>query len=448
MKLHDYQKRAIDFCLTNKIAYLAIDLGMGKTAIALKVIETLKIKALVIAPVRVCYTSWPEEIKKWTPQLRYRILHGPTKTLIGADRYDILLINYEGLKWLSKQKGKFTRRLVIFDEASMVKAHDTLRFELLKKMQPFFTDYRLALSATPSPNGLHELWAQYYLLDRGKRLGKNITAFRNKYCTSFSYPDMPITVYKVDPRFEKEVYEAIAPITFRLAAEDYLKLPEITYNEIKLEMPTSLYKKYKELETEFFIELETANVVAFSATSLSMKLRQFIQGFLYIDDKGNFEKINQVKLNTLKELMDTAAGNPILCAIQFKAELAMIKELYPNTPVIAGGTPTKDSIKYINKWNEGKIPLLLCHPASLGHGVNLQTGGHIVLWYGLPWSLEHYLQLNGRLFRQGQQKHVIVHHLIMNKTIDLAVIKALKNKAASMTALLKYLRDYKRNSNA
>ena len=441
LKLHEYQERAIRFCLEKKKAYLAIDMGLGKTAIALKVIQRTKQKAFVLAPLRTIYSSWPEEIAKWTPELSYYILHGPGKSLAHTKDVDVVLMNYEGLKWFSQQRGNIPRRMIIYDESSMCKSHATQRFKLLRKMLLLWTDYALCLSATPAPNGLHEMWSQYFLLDQGGALEKNISAFRRKYCKAISYPGMPITLYKVDERFTKDIYKAVAPRTFRLKAEDYLDMPPITYNSIKCKLSTKLMKQYKELEKEFFLALETADIESDNKVGVSMKLRQFVQGGLYDEDKL-WHIVHKIKLQALKELLDTSAGQPILCAIQFRGELTMIQDAIGSVPVIAGGTSAKQAQKYITAWNSGSLPLLLCHPASLSHGVNLQSGGHLLLWYGLTWSLEQYSQLNGRLYRQGQRNPVVIHHLVMQDTVDEAVLQALTDKAAGQDAFLSYLKQY------
>lgn len=446
LRLHDYQERAVEFAMRCKKVFFAMDMGTGKTACALEFIKRTKQPAFIIAPLRVCYNTWPEEIAKWAPELTYRILHGKDKSILGATE-DILIINYEGLKWLSQQKGKFQRRTIIYDESSMCKSHSTQRFKLLRKMLPLWNEYALALSATPAPNSLSDLWAQYFLLDNGQALEKNITAFRKTYCTSFSYPGLPVTLYKVDPRFTQDIYDKIAPTTFRLDAHDYLEMPPITYNQIKLQLTSSLARKYKELEKEFFLELEDADIAVQSTAALAMKLRQFIQGGLY-DEEKVWHELHTMKLKALQDIVETSAGQPILCAIQFKGELAMIRKAFPAVPCIAGGCRAQDAQQYIKEWNLGKIPLLLCHPASISHGVNLQAGGHIMLWYGLPWSLEQYVQLNGRLYRQGQNKHVIVHHLLMTNTIDEAIMAALESKASGQSALLNYLREYQHGKTA
>ena len=439
LKLHAYQERAIEFCMDNPSTYLAVDMGLGKTAICLKLIERLKQPAMVFGPLNTILSTWPDEIAKWTPHLTYRVLHGSDKTLIGIDDVDILLMNYEGLPWFIKQTSKWKRRIVVYDEASMVKSHSTQRFKFLRSLSNLWTPTRLALSATPAPNTLHELWSQYYLLDSGTRLGKNISEFRKRYCSTFSYPGMAFTKYEVRPEKKEEIYKQVEDVTFRLAAEDYLDMPEITYNTIPCKLTPALAKQYKQLEKDFFLKLDQGIITVTNAAQLSMKLRQFIQGGLY-SEEHQWHDLHQIKLTRLKELLATSAGHPILCAIQFKGELTSIRQEIGSVPIIAGGTSAQDRKKYIDAWNAGSLPLLLCHPASLSHGVNLQSGGATVLWYGLTWSLEQYYQLNGRVYRQGQKNAVIIHHLVMQNTVDELVIKAIENKASGLAALLDYFK--------
>jgi len=445
LELHEYQKNAIEFGVKNKTVFFAMDLGLGKTAVSLKIIEQLGLKAIVFAPLRVIYTTWPEEIKLWTPQLTYSILHGPDKTnVFKRSKADILLVNFDGIKWFSKEVVKsyikWHKRTLILDESSMIKSPTTQRFKLLKKMMPLWSEYRYCLSATPAPNGYHELWTQYYMLDKGERLSPVFYSFRNKF---FNYSGPPLFKTSIRSGSYEKIRDTIKPITYRLDANDYLKMPKVIYNEIPLILPAPLRAKYKELEDNFFLEFVGSGATAFSAAALSMKLRQFIQGAVYTDQKdGSFYPLHHIKVDALKELLETSAGQPILCPIQFKFELRMIHEFIDRSiPCIAGGTSNKDANNFIKAWNKGELPLLLCHPASLGHGVNLQTGGHIILWYGLTWSLEHYLQLNGRILRQGQKfASVIINLLTMRDTIDERVVKVLKDKNASQSKLLDALK--------
>jgi SNF2 family DNA or RNA helicase len=445
MELHDYQKRAVEFALEKKASYMAVDLGLGKTAIALKVIEQLRKRwgnaTFVFAPLRVIYSTWPDEIKKWTPGLTYQILHGPHKKEKLNYKADIYLINYDGIKWLYDaltEPGRTWRRThVIFDESSFLKSHSTKRFKILKKLSLLFTPYRMCLSATPAPNGYHELWSQYYLMDEGASLGKVFTHFRDRF---FWYSGPPLYKTVIRQNAGREILQCIRNTTFRLESKDYLTLPECIYNEIPVELPSEVYKKYKRLEKDFYLEIAEQDVSAFSAAALSMKLRQFIQGGIYIDG-GGYEKIHSCKIDVLKELFDSAAGNPILVPIQFKFEYELIcKAFRTSLPVIAGRTSARQSMHYIEEWNQGNIPLLLCHPASIGHGLNLQAAGHVICWFGLTWSLEQYKQLIGRIYRQGQKNAVTVHHIIAKGTIDQRVLTVLRQKDATQQDLLDALK--------
>jgi SNF2 family DNA or RNA helicase len=445
LELHQYQKNAIEFGLENKTVFFAMDLGLGKTAVVLKIIEQLKQGAIVFAPLRVIYNTWPSEIKLWTPKLTYDIIHGPSKrNVLERSKADILLINFDGLKWFSREvlssRVKWRKRILVLDESSMVKSPTTLRFKILKKMMPLWGDYRFCLSATPAPNGYHELWTQYYMLDKGEALSKAFYKFRSMY---FWYSGPPLYKTILKPDCDKHIQKRIKPVTYRLEDVDYLKMPKAIYNDISLELTEPLRSQYKLLEDQFYLEFAEADATAFSAAALSMKLRQFIQGAVYTDQKdGSFYPLHQVKIDALKDLLETSNGQPILCPIQFKFELRMIREFIDKSiPCIAGGTSITESNYLIKAWNDGKLPLLLCHPASIGHGVNLQAGGHIMLWFGLTWSLEHYKQLNGRLNRQGQKNaSVTINHLIMKNTVDERVVKVLKDKNATQARLLNALK--------
>lgn len=452
LQLHDYQKRAILFGLNQKASYMAVDLGLGKTAIALRWIRALKSKwtnpTIVFAPLRVCYTTWPDEIKKWTPELKYQILHGPYKDEKFNYKSDIYLVNYEGIKWLSNKlttaKRKWRKCHVVIDEGSLVKSPSTKRFKMLRKMSALWTTYRMVLSATPAPNGYHDLWSQYYLLTNGATLGRRYSTYRDRF---FFYSGPPRYQTAIVPGSTREILRLIKPCTFRLEADDYLKLPEYIHNEIKVQLPSKIMDEYKTLERDFIIELKNAEVAAFSAGALSMKLRQFVQGGVYYgnDMSGgkNFERLHTTKINALQELVESACGQPILVPIQFRFEYIMLTEAFKGRklPIIAGGTSAAKSIEYVKEWNKGNIPILLCHPASIGHGLNLQAAGHIICWLGLTWSLEQYKQLIGRIYRQGQKHAVTIHHIIAENTIDQKVLKILKKKNSTQQELLDALKE-------
>ena len=448
LKPYEYQNRVVEWMKTHPKSYIACDMGTGKSLMALKWIKNILPECgniLIIAPLRTISTTWPDEIKKWAPQLTYTILHGSKKVENLNQKVDVYLINYEGIAWLfealkhyHKATGKIPFRALVLDEGSMIKSHSTKRFKLLKLLRPLFPDYMTILSGTPAPNSLLDLWSQYYLLDEGERLEKYITHYRQKY---FWQIDRMGYMWKINKGADQVIYSRIEDITYRLDSKDYLELPEMTRNVIKVPLGKRLQTQYKLLEKEFFLALdEGEGVTAFNAASLSMKLRQFLQGAVYIDEKHNYKVLHEEKLKVLKSMVEEAGGSGILCAIQFRFELDMIKKAFPKVPYIAGGVAASTAVKLINQWNRGKLPLLLCHPASLSHGVNLQTGGHTILWYGLTWSLEQYLQLNKRLHRNGQKSAVVVHHLIVPDSVDERVMKALTAKFKTQSELLDYLR--------
>lgn len=449
---HDYQIRGKDFWLKNPRAYLAVDMGLGKTLTTLLALKEIGLPALIIAPVRTIHTTWPDEIKKWGFDLTYSIIHGPNKKAALSRKVDIYITNFESIPYiydqlvqLVKNKRPIPFEVGIIDEGSKIKSSSTQRFKYLDAMRQLFPKYRLLLSGTPAPNTLMDLWAQYFWLTDGKALGTRLTHFRNAYFTHVK------AAFRWDliEGSEEEIYEKIKPYTFRLDAKDHLDLPDEIQNEICLEFPPKLKKQYKELEENFFLELENVEHEVFNKASLSMKLRQFLQGGLYYDTgkvTPNGKPIrattfvHDLKMKALIELINDT-GKPVLCAIQFKFELDIIRKAFPDVPVIVGGTPAKEATQHIRDWNAGKLPLLICHPASLSHGVNLQTGGSTICWYGMTWSLEQYLQFNARLQRQGQEETVVIHHLLFKDTIDYRVFKCIAKKNMNQRKLLDYLRN-------
>ena len=451
LALRQYQRDAGKFVLDKKACYLALDMGLGKTAISLaasqKIIPIIKSGVLIVAPLRGMYLTWPDECAKWTPTLSYAVLHGADKKNKLKEKKNLYFINYDGLPWLFealRDVFKTTKtlpfRALVLDEGSMVKSSRTKRFKILKKLLKVFPEYRWILSGTPAPNSLADLWSQYYLLDEGNRLGHSFSGFRSKY---FTQVDKQGFVWAIKPGSADEIHSVVADITYRLDAADHLELPERIDNIIKVPLNTQQRAQYLKLEKEFFLALDGVEVEVFNKATLSMKLRQFLQGALYIDDKKNYEIVHEEKLKVLKELVETANGQGILCAIQFRFELDIICKAFPGTPFIAGGTSSEKATKYMRAWNRGEIPLLLCHPASLSHSVNIQAGSHIIVWYGLTWSHEQFQQLNARLIRYGQKSpFVIVHHLVIEKSVDERMLAVLKRKFATQKDFLDFLRGY------
>lgn len=440
LTLHDYQRRAIDFAINNPASFQMLDVGLGKTAIALRTIRAVGNQALVFAPLRVATIVWPAEIQKWTPELTFTVLHGPNKDKRFHYERDIYLISYSSLKWYYEKIIGTTKALryfmLILDESSMVKNPSTKRFKMLKNIASVVSPHKMLLSATPSPNGLQDLWPQMYILDQGARLENNFSKFRDKY---FDYTGPPVYKTTIKPWHDKLIYSQIEDVVFRLDANDYLKLPELIYNRLELEMPPKMRKLYDGLERDFLVKLNDVEITAFNAAAKSMKLRQFLQGATYTMIP-EYKEIHLIKVQALAELLEVYSGHPILCAIQFKFEHAMINKALGKTPIIAGGVSAKESASLVRRWNRGDLPLLLCHPASISHGMNLQAGGNIIVWYGLTWSLEQYHQLNGRLHRQGQKNAVVINHLIFPDTIEEAILKVLESKNATQQKLFDYLK--------
>jgi len=446
LPMHPYQVKASQFCKDKKFAYLAIDMGMGKTRVAIEWAGSLSSSTLVLGPLRTIQSTWPEEIEKWSDKT-YQVLHGPTKGF--NDHKDFYLMNYEGLAWLYPVLLKMFKanmplpfRSMIIDEGSMVKSPSTKRFKLLKVIKDVCKDGVIILSGTPAPNSLLDLWAQYYILDSGERLGSAFTGYKNTY---FMPIDRMGFTWKIKSDEHADlIHKKIADNTYRLKAEDYLSLPECIFNTIAVELPPKVLQQIKTIEKDFLLSLDDKTIAVNSAPALGNKIRQMIQGGLYTDDPGTtgtraYHVLHLEKLKVLKSLVEEANGQGILCAIQYKFELDMILKEFPKASYITSKC-SGDANEIIKSWNKGDIPLLICHPRSLSHGVNLQAGSHIIVWYCIPWSLEQWLQLNKRLHRQGQKNAVVIHSLVAKNTMDKRVVAALQTKEATQDNLLEFLR--------
>lgn len=449
-RMHVYQKKALKFALDKESSYSALSMGLGKTLIALcwslNILPEVK-GVLIIAPIKPMYNTWVDEKEKWTPDLSHTIIHGPGKATALRKKSDLYFTNFESIVWLYnelkrmfKQGDKIPFRAIVIDEGSMIKSHSTKRFKALRKLKDLFPKWKLVLSATPAPNSYLNLWSQYFFLDNGKRLG---TTYGKYQITYFKPLDQRGFVWIAKPGACDIINEEIKDITYRLDGNDYLNLPTVTNNFIKVKLPANVRANYDKLEADFFLQLKEGSIEVFNAASLSMKLRQFVQGAVYTDTKHNYEVMHTEKLEALKSIVEAADNKPILVAIQFIFELDLISKAFPNVPIIRGGVTNSEATRLIRLWNEGKLPILLCHPKSLSHGMNMQAGSNILVWYGLPWSGEQHEQLIGRLARQGQKEEkVIVHYLLADKTIDLAIAASLKAKAKGQRGLLDYLNKY------
>lgn len=449
LQLRAYQERGVTFGLRHMANYKMVDLGLGKTVMELKTAEYTKIPIIVFAPLRVAYLTWPDEIKKWTPNLSFTILHGKKKDEKLKLKRDVYIINYDGLKWffLACSSGKFPLRKYrfIFDESSFVKDPSTQRFKIFRKMMGIVSQNRSCLSATPASNGYHYLWSQYYLLDQGARLGAYYTPFRDKF---FMYYPPPRNATIPKPFAELEIQERIRDITFRLDQKDHLELPPLNINDIKLDLPPAIRNIYNQMKKDSVLQFsDTQTATAFFDAARNNKCRQIVQGGVYVDKNPNervatWRQLHDAKAQILKEMVAMLPGKNIITCIQYRFELDIIqKVLKYKVPHISGTTGATESTNTLHRWNAGKIPLLLVHPASISHGLNLQSAGHTMIWLALPWSLEQYQQTIGRLHRQGQQNAVTVHRIIFKNTVDDIVAQALSRKDATQRGLLDALKE-------
>lgn len=444
-KAHGYQKKATERILQQKRVGLFLDMGLGKTVITLtaikELIEDFAIwKVLVIAPKRVAEDTWSREHEKWDHLSGLRIskvLGTPAQRMKALKaEADIYVIGRDNVKWLVELMGKsWPFDMVVIDELSSFKNPSTQRFKALRKVIPA-SDRVVGLTGTPSPNGLMDLWAEIYLLDRGERLGTTISAYREKYFRAGARNGY--IVYKWEPYSysQKEIERKISDICMSMSAEDYLELPERIDNEIKIRLSEKEMKQYDQMERDQLLRIDDETVVALNAAAVMNKLLQMANGSVYADG-GDVVRIHEKKLDALEEIIDTT-GEPVLVFYSFRHDLEAIKKRIPDAREL-------ESSEDIARWNQGDIPVLLCHPASVGYGLNLQDGGHVIVWYGLTWSLELYQQANARLYRQGQEKPVIIHHLVAEGTADEQVMKALQHKDTSQAALLAALKERESN---
>lgn len=435
-ELEPYQERSVQMMMQNPFHYLAYEMGLGKTLIVLEYLRRTNQKALVVAPLLVAQRTWPNEIKKWGLFEGERgsvVLHGKDKDLLMRADARVKVINYDGLKWMYNHiknygSNDLADRVLVIDEGTQIKSPSAVRFKVLKAAQHFFRKGIFVLSGTPMPNGYIDLWSQYWMLDRGATLGRSFTEFKRRY---FYESGPPRWVCELRPGAAEEIQRLIQPMTSVLRAEDHLTMPHVIQREVEVDLPTKVRKQYVNLQKEYVWEHDLEKWTVDSAGVLVNKLRQVTQGAMYKQEGGTeYDKLHEVKLDALESLVESAAGDPIVCAINFKFELDMIRKRFGYyVPCIAGGMHLTKKENILNAFGAGQVPLLLCHPASMSHGLNdLQQRGHIVVWYSLPWSLEHYQQLNGRLIRRGQKRSVMLFHLVAKDTIDGRISGVLKQK--------------------
>lgn len=434
---HDYQQYATEYIKSHPVAAVLLDMGLGKTAISLTALLDLLFdsfeahRILVIAPLRVARDTWPAEIEKWDhlSMLTYSVAVGSEKDRKAAlmRDADIYIINRENVQWLVEQSGiPFTFDTVIVDELSSFKNHQSKRFKALMKVRPRIKRI-VGLTGTPSANGLMDLWAEFKVLDMGQRLGRFIGMYRNNYFRPDKRNGQIIYSYKLLPGADKAIYKQISDITISMKATDHLKMPELVMNTHTVELSDDEREHYDELKQTLVLQLPEKEITVANAAALTGKLLQMANGAIY-DDDGDHIHIHDRKLDALEDLIEGANGKPVLVAYWFKHDLERIKSRFKVKEI--------KSSSDIREWNAGKIPVAVIHPASAGHGLNLQTGGSTLIWFGLTWSLELYQQTNARLWRQGQQDTVVIHHIIADDTVDGRVLKALQSKEKIQDSLI------------
>lgn len=441
--MHNYQTYASDYIIGHPVSAVFLDCGLGKTVITLTAVADLLYdrfeiqKVLVICPIRVGLNSWPDELKKWEhlSNLKYSVAIGSAEERIKAFKIpaDIYIINRENVQWLIEESGlTFDYDMVVIDELSSFKSYQAKRFRSLLKVRPYVKRI-VGLTGTPSSNGLMDLWAEFRILDLGKRLGRFITHYRNTYFQPDKRNGQVVFSYKPLPGAEEKIYTAISDITISMKAADHLQMPECVHNDAIVTLSEKERKAYDAMRKDLVISLKGEEIDAGNAAALANKLSQMANGAVYSEDRRVFQ-IHDRKLDMLEDLIEAANGKPVLVAYWFKHDLERISERLYKLHIPFCSLDSSDSIR---RWNNGELPVALIHPASAGHGLNLQAGGSTLIWFGLTWSLELYQQTNGRLWRQGQKADtVVIHHIIAKGTIDERIMTALRKKNKTQTALI------------
>jgi SNF2 family DNA or RNA helicase len=459
-----FQQKAISLVCGKQGSALLLDPGMGKTAITLASICVLQhhkaIEAsLVIVPLRPMYLTWPNEVAKWQQfsHLKVSIIHGTAAQRLAAleVKADVYLINPENVAWLVKVLAGSLDRfgskpgLLAVDESTRFKNAQSLRFKALKMILPLLPR-RVILTGTPAPQGIEDLFAQMQIVDDGKRLGRFVTHFRKLFM--YSTPlriggGRVIDEWHVRPGGERMVSDAIADVSLRLQAEDYLTMPAVTYNIIPVELPTDARATYAKLADDLVaMTKEGVTLTAVTAAAAGMKLRQITNGWAYGAD-GQSHHVHDAKLEALADLVEEQSGSPLLVAVAFVHEVDAIREALAKVlpkgtkiPYLGGGVTRLEADRIMAAWNEGELPVLLAHPTSVAHGLNLQSGGHAICWFGLTWNLEEHIQFNARVYRQGQTKPVVIHYLTAKDTVDEDIAKALATKSNVQASILNRLK--------
>jgi SNF2 family DNA or RNA helicase len=445
---YPYQQRCIDKICSREATALFLDCGLGKTAITLMAVKALKYerlavsRVLVIAPKKVAEATWTEEARTWkqTEDLTFSKILGSAVQREKAleQEADIYLVNRENVKWLVDRymkKGKARKDwpfdMVVIDESSGFKNPKAQRVRALAKVRPQI-DRIVELTGTPSPNGLLDLWSQIYLLDRGERLGSTFGGYRERYFDPGRRNQQVIYEWIAKPGAADAVLQKLSDICVSMSADEYLQLPDLIYDDVSVELTPAARKQYDEMERQMILNLPESEITAFSAAALTNKLQQMANGAVY-DEYGVYHEVHVDKLEMLTELLERLGEQHAVIYYTFRHDLERLRELLPEARELEGEGDIRD-------WNAGKIKYLLAHPASAGYGLNLQQGGHHIIWFGLTWSYEQYLQANKRLHRQGQQDTVIVHHIVCKDTVDEIVLKALGLKEKGQNYVLEALK--------
>lgn len=440
---HDYQSYAAGYIESHPISAILLSMGLGKTSITLTAVNNLLFdsfdvhRVLIIGPLRVARTTWPDEIRKWDhlSDLQYSVVVGTVSERKAAleKQADIYIINRENVQWLIEESGyPFDFDMVVVDELSSFKNHQSKRFKALMKVRPRVKRI-VGLTGTPSSNGLMDLFAEFKLLDMGERLGRFIGQYRNAYFTPDKRNGQIIFSYKPLPGAEDAIYDKISDITISMKSTDHLKMPELISSQSVVHLSKEERNRYEELKRDLVLSLPDGEVTAANAASLTGKLSQMANGAVYSDDESII-KIHDQKLDALEDIIEAANGTPLLVAYWFRHDLERITERLHDRHIPFARLDTDNSIR---RWNNGDYPVALIHPASAGHGLNLQSGGSTIVWFGLTWSLELYQQTNARLWRQGQSSEtVVIQHIIAENTIDERILKALSEKDSTQQSLI------------
>jgi len=440
---HEYQRYAIEFIKTHEEAAVLLDMGLGKTVITLTAIADLMFdefmvrKVLVVAPLRVARDTWPAEVQKWDhlKQMRVSVAVGTeTERRVALQRQaDVYVINRENVQWLIEKSGiAWDWDMLVIDELSSFKNSQAKRFKALMKMRPKVRRI-VGLTGTPASNGLMDLFAEYKLLDKGVRLGRFISRYREEFFRPDKTNGLVVYSYKPLPFAEEEIYRRISDITISMKSTDFLQMPEKVLSEVVVYMDSREKREYDRLKKDLVLDLDGEEITAANAAALCGKLSQMANGAVYTDD-GKTKVFHSRKLDALEDMIEAANGKPVMVVYWFKSDLSRIEERLREKGIAFERLDDSESIE---RWNRGETPVLLLSPASAAHGLNLQSGGSHIIWFGLTWSLELYQQTNGRLWRQGQKSEtVVVNHIITSGSIDERILAVLKSKDATQEELI------------